>query len=118
MKLDKVSLLFDNSRHHFSLSHCQLQPHCQLADGSLFNSGTSRHGKTASYHIQVCFTGGMFGLFRQWVIFDFGGRPVLLRELTVELGPAESRSKVRSLREKLEFDRYMVYHRPALLCSS
>jgi len=109
LKLEKVSLLFENSRHHFYLSHPQLSAQCQLADGATFITKSSRCGKTTStkYNVEVHFTGGMFGLFRQWLIFDFGDRPVLI--LTVELGQAECRSRVRSLREKLEFDRYLLY---------
>jgi len=110
LKLQKVSLLFEDSRHHFALSHRQLSAHCQLADGDVFIVKSSSRGKSTKYEVEVCFTGGMFGLFRQWLIFDFGDRPVLMRELTVELGQAECRSQVRSLREKLEFDRYSVHH--------
>jgi hypothetical protein len=36
--------------------------------------------------VDVHFTGGMFGSFVQWIAFDFGSRPVLLRKLNVELG--------------------------------
>ena len=110
LKLEKVSLLFENSRHHFSLHHPKLSAQCQLADGSLFSTGSSKHGRSTTYHVEVCFTGGMFGLFCQWLILDFGDRPVLKRELTVELGPAECRSRVKCLREKLEFDRCSEYH--------
>ena len=110
MKLEKVSLLFENSRHHFSLRHCQLSAQCQLADGDVFITKSSKRRNSSTYHVEVCFTGGMYGRFDQWLILDFGDRPVLKRELTVELGPAECRSRVRSLREKLEFDRYLLYH--------
>lgn len=110
LKLEKVSLLFENSRHHFSLHHAKLSAQCQLADGSLFHTGSSQHGRSTTYHVEVCFTGGMFGLFRQWLIMDFGVRPVLMHELTVELGQAECRGRVKCLREKLEFDRYLLYH--------
>jgi len=108
LKLEKVSLLFETNRHHFSLIHDELPAHCQLADGAVFITKTSartRANSTTFYRVQVRFTGGMFGLFRQWLIFDFGDRPVLMRELTVELGHSECRSQVRALREKLHFDR-------------
>lgn len=100
-----MALLFENSRHHFSLRHRQLPPDCQLADGSVFITRSTKRDRSTTYHVEVCFTGGMFGLFRQWLIFDFGDRPVMMRELSVELGDAEFRSRIRALRQKLEFDR-------------
>jgi len=110
LTLEKVSLLFEESRHHFSLRHPGLAAHCQLADGDVFIVRSLRRAHSTKYHVEVCFTGGVFGLFRQWLIFDFGDRPVLMRELTVELGHMDCCRMVRSLREKLEFDRYSSHH--------
>ena len=110
LTLEKVSLLFENSRHHFCLIYPDLSAHCQLADGNVFITKSSKRTRKTTYHIEVRFTGGMFGLFRQWLIFDFGDRPVLMRELTVELGRVDCCKKVRYLRQTLEFDRYSSCH--------
>lgn len=45
--------------------------------------------------MQVNFTAGMFGSFSQWVIFDFGIRPVLVRKLAIEIGDHLKHEKVR-----------------------
>jgi len=111
LMLEKVSLLFEDSRHHFSLHHHDLSVNCQLADGDVFLARSSRGARSTTYHVEVRFTGGVFGRFRQWLILDFGDRPVLMRELTVELGHVDSCRRVRSLCEKLEFDRYVMSNR-------
>ena len=43
---------------------------------------------------QVHFTGGMFGSFSQWIVLDFGQRPVLVRKLAVEIGDQMQHEKV------------------------
>ncbi len=55
--------------------------------------------------MEVRFTGGMFGSFMQWVTFDFGSRPVLVRKLNVELGIQIMQEKVQQLRKQLHFFR-------------
>ena len=55
--------------------------------------------------MEVRFTGGMFGSFMQWITFDFGSRPVLVRKLNVELGVQIVQDKVQQLRKQLDFFR-------------
>ena len=47
----------------------------------------------------------MFGSFMQWITFDFGSRPVLVRKLNVELGVQIVQEKVQQLRKQLDFFR-------------
>lgn len=61
--------------------------------------------------MEVHFTGNMFGSFNQWVIFDFGTQPVLVRKLYVEVGTVGTHERVRSLREKLQFDHWTAENR-------
>ena len=55
--------------------------------------------------VVVDFRGGLFGSFSQWLGFDVGERPVVVRKLNIELGTRLVNQDVRSLREKLQFDR-------------
>ena len=48
----------------------------------------------------------MFGSFMQWIVFDFGKRPVLVRKLNVELGTQKNQEQIKRLRKELNFDRY------------
>jgi len=104
--LGKVALLHDRDRLHFVLRAPDLDRACQIAQGEAFAQRVGEKG--SNYKVQVAFVGGMFGSFSQWVVFDFGQRPVLVRKVNVELGAAVVQDKVRSLREKLKFDRYVT----------
>ena len=55
--------------------------------------------------VVVDFRGGLFGSFSQWLGLDVGERPVVVRKLNIELGTRLVNQDVRSLREKLQFDR-------------
>lgn len=101
--LERVALLHDRDRLHFVLRGADLDRTCQIAQGEAFVQRVKE--KACNYKVQVAFVGGMFGSFSQWVVFDFGQRPVLVRKVNVELGAAVVQEKVRSLREKLKFDR-------------
>ena len=57
--------------------------------------------------VVVDFRGGLFGSFSQWLSLDVGVRPIVVRKLNVELGTRLVNQDVRSLREKLQFDRYL-----------
>ena len=102
-ELQKVALLYNRDRLHFSLHGFDLDQGCQIAQGSAF----LQPGNDA-YKVEVTFKGGIFGSFSQWVIFDFGPRPVLVRKVNVELGTSLAQDKVKRLREKLKFDRLII----------
>jgi hypothetical protein len=101
--LEKVALLYDQDRLHFMLRGQDLDNNCQIAQGEAFLLEVQ--DKLAVYRVEVSFTGGMFGSFSQWIVFDFGQRPVLVRKVNVELGTNFVQEKVKSLRDKLKFDR-------------
>ena len=46
----------------------------------------------------------------QWITFDFGSRPVLVRKLNVELGVQIVQEKVQQLRKQLDFFRCVFMH--------
>ena len=90
LALQKVALLYNRDRLHFSLVGAEKQ----IAQGDAFAVPDSSGER--SYRIRLQFTGGMFGSFQQWVIFDFGQEPVLCRKITVEVGNQDAHLKVRS----------------------
>ncbi|XP_014642761.1 PREDICTED: helicase with zinc finger domain 2 [Ceratotherium simum simum] len=45
-------------------------------------------GSPAEFHVGVRVQSSSFGTFEQWVVFDFGHRPALLRKLGLQLGQA------------------------------
>lgn len=106
--LEKVALLYNRERLHFSLIGSD-NSHYQVATGDIFLDTDSRG--QACYKVNVHFTGGMFGSFSQWVVFDFGSRPVLVKKLAVEIGDHLQHEKVRELREDLAFDRWTSLNR-------
>ena len=101
--LEKVSLLHNKDRLHFCLVGEDLDDSCQIAHANSFRA--PEFGAVPVYKIRVVFKGGIFGSFMQWLVFDFGSKPVLVRKLNVELGTQFVQDKVKSLREKLTFDR-------------
>ena len=106
LQLERVSLLQNKDRLHFVLFGEDLNDTCQIASGESF---IAPECQVNTYKVRVLFKGGMFGSFTQWVSFDFGGRPVLVRKLNVELGVHYVQEKVKQLRAKLSFDRCVVF---------
>ena len=104
-----MALLYNKDRLHFSLLGPDQDLPNQIAPGSQFEDVDIK-GKPI-YRVHVQFTGTMFGSFSQWVIFDFGTMPVLVKKLSVEVGSKNTHDKVRSLREKLQFDRWTSENR-------
>ncbi|GFR93377.1 helicase with zinc finger domain 2, partial [Elysia marginata] len=84
--LVKVALLFNKDRLHFKLvsSSEEWEEQHQVASGDLFLDIDDED--KACYKVNVHFSGSMFGSFTQWVVFDFGSRPVLVKKLSVEIG--------------------------------
>lgn len=108
MPLQKLALLYNKDRLHFSLTGKGLAGHCQIAQGA---SCEDVDQDMPCYRVQVKFTAAMFGSFSQWVIFDFGCEPVLVRKLSVEVGTMHMHEKIRSLRQLLKFDRWTSENR-------
>ncbi|XP_046550029.1 LOW QUALITY PROTEIN: helicase with zinc finger domain 2-like [Haliotis rubra] len=106
--LQKVALLYNRDRLHFTICSQDGKTH-QIAPGDTFEN-TDAKGM-ACYRVDIKFTGGMFGSFSQWVIFDFGSAPVLVRKMSVEVGHQRIHEQVHSLRQKLAFDRWTSLNR-------
>ncbi|KAK7471580.1 hypothetical protein BaRGS_00035778, partial [Batillaria attramentaria] len=109
--LEKVALLHHSARLHFHLQ-CADGSKQQIASGEQFEDVDARGHPC--YTVNVQFSGGMFGSFSQWVAFDFGTKPVLLRKLNVELGHETVHEKVRDLRQMLSFDRWTSENREVI----
>jgi|SRR6218665_685665 len=106
-KLHKVALLYDRDRLHFTLHGQNIEKDCQIAPGESFIKSKVSAASNV-YNVEVRFSSGIFGSFSQWVIFDFNDRPVLVRMVNAELGTQFVQEKVKALREKLKFDRYVI----------
>lgn len=99
--MQKVALLHEEGALHFILvGGGSVENDCQIADGDeFFNEDICK------YEVTVRFTGGLFGSFRQSVVFDFGQRPKLVQKLAVDLGRLEACDRLLTLRKQLNFDR-------------
>ena len=80
--------------------------------GEMFSTTNSKG--FPGYKVTVTFNASMFGSFNQWVIFDFGHEPVMMRKLSVEVGTVRMHEKVKTLREKLKFDRWTTENRQVI----
>ena len=106
-QLEKVALFYNRDRLHFCLEN-GVEKSCQIAQGEMFVRDVQGQ---IIYSVTVKFTGGMFGSFQQWVLFDFGTEPILCKKVTVEVGNQSDHEKLRNLREQLRFDRWTSQNR-------
>lgn len=109
MPLERIALLYNRDRLHFTIQGGNLDKGCQIAPGTMFED-VDDNGSPC-FIVRVNFNGTMFGSFSQWVVFDFGTQPVLVRKLSVEVGTKSTHEKVKSLRQKLQFDRWTSENR-------
>ncbi|XP_008841501.1 helicase with zinc finger domain 2 isoform X2 [Nannospalax galili] len=79
-----VALLKQEPGADFSLVAPRLPPGRLYAQGDWFRVPSSPAQFQVGVHVQAA----SFGSFEQWVVFDFGSRPVLLRKLRLQLGQA------------------------------
>lgn len=81
-----VALLKQEPGATFSLVAHSLPPDQLYAQGKHFCVSSS----PAQFQVGVRVQAASFGSFEQWVVFDFGRRPVLLQKLKLQLGQAHS----------------------------
>ncbi|CAH6776633.1 Helz2 [Phodopus roborovskii] len=81
-----VALLKQEPGAAFSLVAPSLPPDQLYAQGKHFRVPNSPGQFQVGVHVQAA----SFGTFEQWVVFDFGHRPVLLQKLKLQLGQAHS----------------------------
>ncbi|XP_040494532.1 helicase with zinc finger domain 2 [Ursus maritimus] len=97
-----VALLKQELGADFSLVAPCLPPGQLYAKGERFRARAS----PAKFQVEVRVQSTSFGSFEQWVVFDFGRRPVLLRKLGLQLGqvrcPGLRGSRVHGHLEELE----------------
>ncbi|KAG8567173.1 hypothetical protein GDO81_013523 [Engystomops pustulosus] len=82
MPLLHVSLLKTSPGAIFSLDAKGHQKPCHYAGGNCFLVKGSRIQYKLSVHVQC----SVFGVFEQWLVLDFGIRPVLLQKIYVQVG--------------------------------
>ncbi|XP_029772445.1 helicase with zinc finger domain 2 isoform X2 [Suricata suricatta] len=80
-----VALLKQELGADFWLAAPCLPPGQRYACGERFRVPAS----PARFRVRVRVRSSTFGAFEQWVVFDFGRRPVLLRKLALQLGQAQ-----------------------------
>ena len=88
-----VALLKQEPGADFSLVAPGLPPGRLYARGERFRVPSS----TADFQVGVCVQAASFGTFEQWVVFDFGRRPVLLQKLGLQLGQGRRPGPCRNL---------------------
>lgn len=100
--LQHVALLRQEPGAAFSLVVPRLPPGQLYAQGERF----CVPDHPTEFRVGVCVQSASFGTFEQWVVFDFGRRPVLLRKLELQLGqvhcPGLSGTPAPGHREELE----------------
>ncbi|XP_071943708.1 3'-5' exoribonuclease HELZ2-like [Antedon mediterranea] len=96
-RLKRVSLLYDEHRFHFFLSQPKHEDKPQVCPGNMI----IKEGTFSTYSIDVHFASNKLGSFHQWVVFDFGKKPVMVRKLNVHVGAKEEYMKQLSERQSI-----------------
>ena len=91
--LQHVALLQDNHREYFSIQKVELQNNVKEKIGIVLESdqewdSCSRHN-TGVLFISVKFKANIYGSFSQSVVFNFGSKPFLSRNLKVDVYPVD-----------------------------
>ncbi|XP_070542881.1 3'-5' exoribonuclease HELZ2-like [Ptychodera flava] len=81
--LQSVGLLLDPCRSFFSIKEASTPGG---TGGRQVASASDIHAENGKYHITVSFTTDRQGIYNQWVIFDFGEKPVVVKRLLVTAG--------------------------------
>ncbi|OCT63161.1 probable helicase with zinc finger domain [Xenopus laevis] len=107
--LQRVALLYDAHRPHFSIvavaagdsnSHVsqEVPESCQEWVGEKMAQNGLDH---CIYKVAIAFTTGIFGTFRQTVVFDFGAEPVLMQRIMVDAASTEDLEYLMHARQQL-----------------
>eukprot|EP00058_Branchiostoma_floridae_P025252 XP_002610742.1 hypothetical protein BRAFLDRAFT_90929 [Branchiostoma floridae] len=100
--LEHVALLFNQHRTHFSLHGKELERNCQVAEGTEFKTPSDDN----TYNVEAQGTSQMFGVFPQWVVFDFGRRPVVKRRLVLYVGSVDPDNGAQVKPDRPDFERW------------
>ena len=115
--MTKVALLRNKDRLHFWFApENQMLSHDDY-DGDRLKVPAKCKGGIMEYSVRVSFYGGLFGSFSQWLTFDFGTRPVVVRKLNVDVDTEEVQERMETLRQNLQMDRYVIiFLEPLFIC--
>ncbi|KAM8947495.1 3'-5' exoribonuclease HELZ2 isoform 2-T2 [Pelodytes ibericus] len=83
MNLLHVALLKMDPGASFSLLAPGQKKACPYAQGSSFQINGVRPNR---FEVRVSVEGSIFGLFEQWLVLDFGIRPILLQKIFLQVG--------------------------------
>ncbi|XP_056643763.1 probable helicase with zinc finger domain [Diorhabda sublineata] len=102
--LKAVALLQDTHRNHFFIA-CIFIKNCKI---DLRNNqewiSPLLHQESmlpVEYRIKVVFTTGIYGTFRQSVVFDFSSEPVLVKHICVDVVPDPDLEKINEIRKEI-----------------
>ncbi|KAJ8965498.1 hypothetical protein NQ314_004086, partial [Rhamnusium bicolor] len=102
--LKAVALLQDTHRNHFFIASILIK-NCKidLKNDQEWISPLLHHESMlpVEYRINVVFTTGIFGTFRQSVVFDFSSEPVLVKHLCVDVVPDSDLDKINEIRKEI-----------------
>lgn len=102
--LKAIALLQDTHRNHFFISailikNCKIDlKNDQEWISPLINQDSMVN---VDYRIKVVFTTGIYGTFRQSIVFDFSSEPVLVKHLCVDVVPDSDLDKINEIRKEI-----------------
>ena len=100
--MTKAALLYEKHRFHFALEQ-QDGTDSQVMDECNFKKLDSK--KKCIYTLHIKFNTSVFGSFHQSVVFDFDSRPVVKRDLLVDVGSHLQRERLEEIRTDHDFDK-------------
>ncbi|KAK2142420.1 hypothetical protein LSH36_958g00101 [Paralvinella palmiformis] len=102
LKLQRVALVYSKGRSYFHLETDQAKQDadCQLLSEDDFEQSTG------IYLFRVHFKAEVFGSFAQTVVFDFGQRPVIARQLYIDIASKKQIQTIKKNRKSLDFYRW------------
>lgn len=114
--LKAVALLQDTHRNHFFIAGIFMKS-CKM-DMKSDQEWISPlpHQETmisVDYKIKVIFTTGIFGTFRQSIVFDFASEPLLVKHLCVDVIPDSDLDKINEIRKEITLclsERWTIYN--------
>ena len=97
--------MYSKGRSYFHLETDQAKQDadCQLLSEDDFEQSTG------IYLFRVHFKAEVFGSFAQTVVFDFGQRPVIARQLHIDIASKKQIQTIKKNRKSLDFYRWLKY---------
>lgn len=103
--LRAVALLQDAHRNHFTIKQIIPSgsvPADSLNDQEWIYAEDIQEGEVIFDHkVTVTFQTDIYGTFRQSVVFDFGGEPVLVKHLCVDVLPVTDADKMKEIKKEI-----------------